>query len=92
VDLTLFPRNGSRLDYFKAFLPADAIELLRKSIDDRYLLGATAPMRRDFRSIKTKEMWRWIAQRLDITINFNIDIDAAYKSVRLLFYNDSCLC
>lgn len=90
MELSLFPRGGSRLDYVKGFLPADAIELLRKSADDRYLSGATASMKRDFRSIKTKELWRWIAQRLDITINFNIDIDAAYKSVRFVRCNGVC--
>ena len=84
MDLSHFPRSPSRLDYFKGFLPVEAVELLRKSVDDRYLASSTPPMLRKFRSLKSKELWRWIAQRLDITLNFNIDIDAAYNSVRIL--------
>ena len=37
---------------------------------------------RHFTAVTSNEVWLWIAQQLNITLNVKLNIDQAYKSVR----------
>lgn len=67
------------------FLPTEAIELLAKIVNDTIVVTRTPLQRaeqRHFSTVTPQEVWLWIAQRLDISLNVKLNIDRAYKSVR----------
>jgi hypothetical protein len=87
VNREYIKRKSSRLDCFLAFCPGEAVQLLSKAVNDFIASTKSAQQRnnqRHFTAVSDNEVWSWIAQRLDISINVKIGLDDAYNSVRWL--------
>jgi hypothetical protein len=84
VDRGSIPRHPTRFQCLRAFLPDEVIDLLAKFVDDAISKNVTSGVEKPSpqkRTVAPEEIWRWIAQRLDISLNVKITIDTAYKSV-----------
>lgn len=84
VDRGFIPRYPTRFQCLRAFLPGEVINLLCKFVNDELSKRVTrkeATTSTHKRAVLPHEIWRWIAQRLDISLNLKITIDEAYKSV-----------
>lgn len=85
----LIRRNPTRMDCLLAFLSPASVDLLTSFVNDAIATTRTKEQlerQRHFSAIDAKEVWSWIAQRLDISLNLKVSIDVAYKSVRLLLW------
>lgn len=84
VDRGFIPRHPTRFQCLRAFLPSEVINLLCKFVNDELSKKVTrkeATTSTHKRTVRPHEIWRWIAQRLEISLNVKITIDEAYKSV-----------
>jgi hypothetical protein len=84
VNSAFITRNASRFDCFTAFITDEAIEMLARSINDRVASTRSVQqlhLQRRFAPVTTAEVWRWISQRLDISLNIKLTIEKAYNSV-----------
>lgn len=62
------------------------MELLAKFVNDEITRTRTHSQRendRHFKLVSSREIWMWIAERLEISLNVKATIVAAYKSVRV---------
>lgn len=68
-----------------AFLPSGSIGQLAGFVNDTIARTRTPKQlfsTRRFTVVTPNEVWLWIAQRLDISLNVKLSISQAYKSVR----------
>lgn len=74
------------MDCLLAFLTSEVVELLTTFVNNTITTTRSQDQldcKRHFLPVTSDEVWLWIAQRLDISINVKLNIDAAYKSVQL---------
>jgi hypothetical protein len=60
------------------------MEKVRHGTENRIVAGRTTEQlkkQRNFKGPTTKEMWLWVAQRLEISTKIKINIEKAYKTV-----------
>lgn len=77
-------RNSSRLDALRAMLPDSAVQYFIDSVSGAMVASASADTLQNQRRhspLQVAEVWRWIAQRLDISLHIKVNIKTAYKSV-----------
>jgi hypothetical protein len=61
------------------------MELLASIVNNRIATTRTPiqlAQQRRFVAVTPKDIWLWIAQRIDISLNAKLNIDRAYESVR----------
>lgn len=70
-----------------AFLPAAAVEFIALSLTAAISRGRSAEYLREhrhLRPVRDEEVWLFIAQRIDLSVDFSISIEKAYKKVSVL--------
>jgi hypothetical protein len=87
INADFINRNPSRRDFVLAFVSVDLVEFLSKSVNDCIASGVPRDQRaknRHYAAVSTDEIWSWIVQRLELSIDVKLSIEDAYNSV--------CLC
>lgn len=79
----LVSRNNVRLDFLRAMLPDEALVSLSHAINSLALTSKTPNALLKFKPASRADLWRWIGQRLDITLNVKLQLKEAYKSVSI---------
>lgn len=80
----MISRNPPREEFVKAFLSDDVISFLAKAVNDTIAYECSGTGRqndRKYKLVSSAEVTAWILQRLELSIDVKITIDAAYNSV-----------
>lgn len=81
INPALVGRKKVRLDYLRAMLPDEALVYLSHAINSFVLTTKTPNALLKFKLTSVADLWRWIGQRLDITLNVKLQLKEAYNSV-----------
>jgi hypothetical protein len=73
-----------RLDFLRAMLPDEALVALSHAVNSLALTSMSPKALLKFKPTSKADLWRWIGQRLDITLNVKLQLKEAYKSVSIL--------
>jgi hypothetical protein len=83
IDTALVSRKNTRLEYLRAMLPDEALVALSHAINSLVLTTKSPNAVHKFKATTKADIWRWIGQRLDITLNVKLQLKEAYKSVSI---------
>jgi hypothetical protein len=62
-------------------LPDEALVALSHAVNSLVLTTSAPKELARHKSVSSADVWRWIGQRLDITLNVKMELKAAYNSV-----------
>jgi hypothetical protein len=87
---TFMGRKFTRFECVKTHLPDDLVEILGDNATNSILSKKTPEQKvnnRHYYVFRIKDVWAWIMQRLQLSLDIKVNIEDAYKSVLFRPYN-----
>lgn len=81
INTDLVSRNSSRLEFLRAMLSDQALDFLARAINSHAVTSKSPKALTKFKPTSRGDLWRWIAQRLDLTLNVELPLKEADNSV-----------